>query len=615
MTTVNTAVVELKLNTRDFDSGLSRAKGSLNSLGSVSDKGASKVSKGWSLALGAIGGVAVSAFNKVSSIISSTVDGAIKRADVLNAFPKIMKNLGINSDDAAKSIQRISDNIQGLPTTLDSAASAVSRMVAKNGDVKKSSDYFLALNNAILAGTNDIQKQNSALEQMQQAYAKGKMSMQDWKPILEAMPGQMKQVAQSMGMSLDELAFALGVDNPGSPTVSMEQLLQQITKLNKEGVGGFASFEEQARASTDGVGTSVEVMKSRITQGMEKVINAVGSENIKNALIGVGDAFKQIGTGIGDSIKNLKEWAKHSPAVQSFMEAVKVFIDIIKESLDKLMQSESFKLVLKVLGMLIGGALLAVIMALAEAIATVVWVVSTMFEMFDEGWKSIQELWKFFTEQFIPAFQEGIYNIAESVRKKIDDIKLWFGQLWEKIKSFFGGIGTWFKQKFQEAVNAIKGVFGGIGGFFGGIWNTIKQKFTSIGSSIGGAVGGAFKGAINGAISWAEGLVNGFIDSINGAISLINKIPGVNIGKLGRVSFARMASGGIVEARMGGTPVILGEGGQNEWVVPESKMADMIAKLSGNGFGGQIIQNNTINTPVDLQIINQRLGNAVRRAV
>lgn len=88
---------------------------------------------------------------KAISTISNSVDDAISRLDTLNNFPKVMSNLGIGAEDAEKSINKMSKKLAGLPTTLDDGAMAVQRFTSSNKDINKSTEYFLALNNALLA--------------------------------------------------------------------------------------------------------------------------------------------------------------------------------------------------------------------------------------------------------------------------------------------------------------------------------------------------------------------------------------------------------------------------------------------------------------------------------
>lgn len=140
-----------------------------------------------------------------------------------------------------------------------------------------------------------------------------------------------------------------------------------------------------------------------------------------------------------------------------------------------------------------------------------------------------------------------------------------------------------------KAVPQIIGaLFGAFGNLIGNLWNRLAGLFSSFAGNFGRAVGQVFKNAINGVLGFIEGFINGPIDLINGAIGAINKIPGVNIGRLGRVHIPRMYNGGIVEP--GGRIIRAGDGGEDEWVVPESKMASLVDKI-----GGSAGQNITIN--------------------
>ena len=84
------------------------------------------------------------------------------------------------------------------------------------------------------------------------------------------------------------------------------------------------------------------------------------------------------------------------------------------------------------------------------------------------------------------------------------------------------------------------------GNLVSNLWQGIKGLFSDIGGKIGDTVSGAIKGVINGALGLLEGFLNGPIDLINGALDLINKLPGVNLGKIGRIKLPRMATGGYV---------------------------------------------------------------------
>lgn len=124
------------------------------------------------------------------------------------------------------------------------------------------------------------------------------------------------------------------------------------------------------------------------------------------------------------------------------------------------------------------------------------------------------------------------------------------------------------------------------------LWASLQRSFTNFGANFGEAMGRVIKNALNGVFSFIESFINGPINAINGLINVINAVPGVSIGRLKSIKLPRMATGGIVPENANGHLILAGEGGQDEWVVPESKMADMIAKINARTNQGNNI---TIN--------------------
>lgn len=236
------------------------------------------------------GNIATKLLAKGIQLISQHMDEAVTRLDALNNFPRVMSNLGISQEDAEASMKRLSDALVGLPTTLDTATMSVQRFTSANGNVKASTEIFLALNNAILSGGADMSIQKSALEQLSQAYAKGKPDMMEWRTAMTAMPAQLKQVAMAMGYaSADQLGESLR-----NGTVSMNEFMVKITELNKRGLNGFQSFEEQARNSTGGVATSITNVKTALVRGLADIMNAIGQSNIAGFFQGIAKAINTV---------------------------------------------------------------------------------------------------------------------------------------------------------------------------------------------------------------------------------------------------------------------------------------------------------------------------------
>lgn len=218
----------------------------------------------------------------------------------------------------------------------------------------------------------------------------------------------------------------------------------------------------------------------------------------------------------------------------------------------------------------------------------------TAIKGFFEGiWNSIKDI--------VNGSIEAIKNVINNVLNTISSIwnSIWTGisnfvsNIWNGIKNIFSGVGNWFTNIFQQAYNGITRVFSNIGSFFSNIWNSIKNTFSSLGTSIGNAISGAVKSGINGVISLIENTINSAINLINGGISLINNIPGVNIGRIGRLSLPRLAEGGYVKANTPQLAMIGDNRHQGEIVEPEDKLEEIYRKVlkeQGVGNDNKVIE-------------------------
>ena len=91
-------------------------------------------------------------------------------------------------------------------------------------------------------------------------------------------------------------------------------------------------------------------------------------------------------------------------------------------------------------------------------------------------------------------------------------------------------------------------------------------------------MGNAVKSGLNRVLSTIESTINKGIGLINSAIGLANKLPGINVGKVGKLSLPRLAEGGIVDKP---TIAMVGEAG-SEVIMPlknNVEWADRVASL------------------------------------
>lgn len=476
-----------------------------------------------------LGNLAAKGISKAISIMNANMGDAIKRADTLNNFPKVMSNLGIGADDAQKSIDKLSDKLQGLPTSLDSAAGSVQRLTSKNGDIAKSTDLFLAMNNAVLAGGASADIQATAIEQMSQAYAKGKPDMMEWRSMMTAMPAQLKQVATAMGyVDADALGEAL---RDGS--VSMDQFMTTISKLNTEGVNGFKSFEEQARNSTGGISTSITNMKTAFVRGITSIINSLdkslesfgGISGVLSKVGKVGEkAFKAIGnaiTKIMPTVIKIATWIKnHEKLVKGLLVVIITFIATFKTIQTIVAIINAVKTAFTLLNAVMAANPIGLIVAAIAALIAAFVYLWNHCESFKNFWTGLWDGIKTTVSNFVEGFKNFINGAINFVKNNwkymigflVNPFGTAFKLLYDKcsgFRNFINGIGTKIKSVFTNVGNAIKTVFTKVRDFVKNIFDGIKETIANV---------------FNGVIQTIKDAINKVIGAVNTVIGKINKI-------------------------------------------------------------------------------------------
>lgn len=196
----------------------------------------------------------------------------------------------------------------------------------------------------------------------------------------------------------------------------------------------------------------------------------------------------------------------------------------------------------------------------------------------------------------------------DKVKEKLGDAATW---IWDKvikpIGDFFVGLWDGLSSGASFAWEAVKAVFKGTKSFFSGIFDNIKSVFKDIGQAVGSIVASAFKAAINAVLSVADGIINAPINAINKLLGVINKVPGIEIGKLSTIPIPRLASGGIINLPNTGVSLpgaIGGEAGA-EGVIPLTDGQAM--EQLGEAIGRHVT--------FEANIINNMNGRTISRAL
>lgn len=301
------------------DGSVKKGLASINGLEGATNKAGTSI-KSMVAAMGLVK-IASAAFD----VLKSSVGDAVSRFDTMQKFPKVMKALGFSAADSDKSIKKLSNGIDGLPTKLDDVVASTQQLTSITGDLDKSTDTVLALNNAFLASGASTEDANRGMQQYNQMLSSGTVDLESWKTLQETMPLALQKTAEAMGYTgksaQRDLYAALK-----EGTVTFDQFQDKLIELGT-GTGMLASL---AKENSLGIKTSFGNLRNAVSKGMANTLTAI--DKVVQALTG-----KSIAQNI-DSLKGIINSAfesinKSIEGSVGFFEkikasAVKVFADI-----------------------------------------------------------------------------------------------------------------------------------------------------------------------------------------------------------------------------------------------------------------------------------------------
>lgn len=215
----------------------------------------------------------------------------------------------------------------------------------------------------------------------------------------------------------------------------------------------------------------------------------------------------------------------------------------------------------------------------SEVVTAIIGFVSNLFKTVSD---IINNIWS--------KIQDSMNKVRDKVQGVIDNINKYFNNVKSTVSDVFNGI--WSK---------VQGVMDNVGNKISNVLQGIQNAWSGLKGFVGGVFGG-IEGAVGSLVSSVKGMVNGVIGGINGAIGIINKIPGVHIGKI-----PRLERGGVLKRGQIG----LLEGNGAEAVVPLEKnkawiravakdMAQIMPSVTTNNNGQTINFYNKVQSPDEI---------------
>lgn len=317
-----------------------------------------------------------------------------------------------------------------------------------------------------------------------------------------------------MGVAKTSLANIVGMQNDG--TIKTGSLLDTVKKKIKQVADQFTKM--QSDGTIDRIAQNVTKTFDVIYKAISKTINFI--KDHKSAIVDFGIAFASFAIGI-----------KVANGLRTALKLVKSAIILT----DGALKVTTFGLVILGVTLLVGGFILLYKHSakFRAIIATVV--------------TKLKEFGNYVMTNIVPALLDMATTIKDNVMEAFNFLKPIISDFITNVLmpliNFLVGV---FKFEFsiifpfilnivKTVFNTMKGVIDGAIKVFGGIIQFITGVFTGDWDKAWKGIVNIFSGIFGGIKAIALGIVNAVIDTINGMTSVINKIPGVNIGVISNV--------------------------------------------------------------------------------
>lgn len=410
---------------------------------------------------------------------------------------------------------------------------------------------------------------------------------------IEGVGGAMIKLNRNLATGNDKAAFAL--KDLGISATDATGKLKSTDQIMLEVADKFAKMPDGAQKSAMAMalfGKSGADMIPLLNGGSEAVRNlsatmttdfAKGADSLNDKLVSVQTKLTEVGVNLGTALM---------PALNAIADVI-IGVANAFGALPGPIQN----LIILAAGLAIAwGPVTGAIVGVTSALAAIGPAIPAVIAAFTA-------LLSFLSATFVPAILAlfsgpagwtilaiaAVVAMAIAFRKPIIDFLTWIGAEFMKLAKSFG---TWLQPIGQALSNLWTGALKTAGDFFAGVARLAQDLVRTVRAPFE-ALGNVIRSVFNGILDAIERGVNGAVNSINTLIRGYNAIPTApDIPLIPNIAIPRFAEGGVVDRP---TLAMVGEGGEREYIIPESKMAAASARYLAGGRGDRVLGSSQIN--------------------
>ena len=545
--------------------------------------------------IGQKAGATLSPFGQMKGALRGVADVAATVG--LVTLGRDLLNAGIEAQAASVRINALAKSYGEVDGVTDVAARAAKQFALGNVEAQNAvTNLYGRLRpmgvslkdiETVFFGVNKAAKQvglstydtSEVLLQLSQALGSGKLQGDELRSIMERMPAVGQAVAKVMGVSASEIK-RLGSEGK----ITTDVMIRAAAELNKIVPPPPTPMQEFQKALQDlrsELGENLLPILTPFVKGLTELLKIFAGlpEPIQTAVVALGALALAAGpvasviTGIGNALMLLGS-LQIGATIAGWLGAVGPAVVAVKAALGGLLAWIGGTLVPGLLAFFsgpIGWTVLAVAAVVAMAIA----------------------------------FREPLMNFVAWLWNWGEPIRQFWADLWNGLVQFVGysltTIGTLISNGAVLWLQGVTGVWQAISkGFVDYVvkpisdaWTAVMGLLPKVMNSAAEAVSRVWNGVVNGVKAVINGLlgymasrINTIVGMVNRLIAGFNSLPGPDLPFVPTFSVPAFAQGGLVSRP---TLAMVGEGGEREYIVPESKMATASSRFLAGSRGADVI--------------------------
>lgn len=496
-----------------------------------------------------IGTASKNAFKGLNQKLNS-LSGTLARIGTA-AVVKGFASAGVEAERTAKRLKLLSseygetDGVQKLAAEAAEkftigqtrAASAVAdlygRLRPAGVSLKEVGTVFNGVNVAAAKMNLTTADTEGVMLQLSQALGSGVLQGDEFRSIMERLPSVGQAIAKSMGVSVGELKK---LSSEGKITTGeIIKALDGLSKQKPPKADAYKQFNKAMEDLSTTMGTELLPAITPIVQATAGLVGAFGQlpgpvKTIVAAVVGLGAAFVVLAPAVA--------------AVGPAFAAIKALA----------------------LGAKLA-ALIPIITSIVPALSGLLTILAGVFTG-PVGWAAL-----------LVGAGVAIYAFRDQIAEALKPIGDFFQSTFDFVGNILQKAAQFYMDYYVTPILSFgQNLFDGLVGLFAKIANVVKAPFSTVVEFV--------KGIFNSVLQTIGKGINGAIGLVNRLIAGFNRLPAPNIPLIPQMDIPQFAKGGVVN---GPTLAMVGEGGEPEYIIPQSKAAGFASNYLSGRRGGTAI--------------------------